>query len=207
LTAGRVVTYLVREVTVTAVRLVRPDQTSGVDRYTLAPSDPSWPELFAGCRDVLRAALGPLAVRIDHVGSTAVPGLVARPVVDIQVSVADVDAEEDYREALLGAGFELVDREPDRRVFARTAPPYDAEVYVCRSGGAWEFDRLLSVAYLTACPPRRDAYAALKTAMLADERCGEDEYVAAKHAFLMETVRLAQRWLDELGERVSDQAD
>jgi GrpB-like predicted nucleotidyltransferase (UPF0157 family) len=55
---------------------------------TLVPYDPAWPRLFAEEAARLQQALGGRALRIEHVGSTAVPGLAARPVIDIQVSVA-----------------------------------------------------------------------------------------------------------------------
>jgi len=61
------------------------------DRVRIVPYDPAWPPLFARLGGDLRAALGNVAVRIDHIGSTAVPGLVAKPVIDIQVSVAAFD--------------------------------------------------------------------------------------------------------------------
>jgi GrpB-like predicted nucleotidyltransferase (UPF0157 family) len=51
--------------------------------------DPSWPATFAAIRDRVGAALGPVAVAIEHVGSTSVPGLPAKPVIDIDVVVAD----------------------------------------------------------------------------------------------------------------------
>ena len=50
--------------------------------------DPHWPARFARLRDQLAAALGPLAVRIEHVGSTAVPGLAAKPIIDLDVVIA-----------------------------------------------------------------------------------------------------------------------
>ena len=58
------------------------------DPVRVVPYDPAWPHLFARLGGDLRAALGSVAVRIDHIGSTAVPGLVAKPVIDIQISVA-----------------------------------------------------------------------------------------------------------------------
>jgi GrpB-like predicted nucleotidyltransferase (UPF0157 family) len=53
--------------------------------------DPAWPARFAEIGTALRGALGDMALRIDHIGSTSVPGLVAKPIIDIQVSVARLD--------------------------------------------------------------------------------------------------------------------
>jgi GrpB-like predicted nucleotidyltransferase (UPF0157 family) len=159
--------------------------------------DPLWSSRFVRYRDSLRASLGPCAVRVDHVGSTAVEGLDARPVIDIQVSVVDVDAEEDYHGVLRGLGFRMVEREPDRRIFVRDEAPFDAQLYVCRSGGAWEFDRLAAVAYLNEHRQRRDAYAALKRRLIADHPGDPAAYADGKRAFVHRTSVLARRWLTE----------
>jgi GrpB-like predicted nucleotidyltransferase (UPF0157 family) len=57
-------------------------------RIEIVPYDPAWPERFAGRGRELRGGLGDIALRIDHIGSTSVPGLAAKPIIDIQVSVA-----------------------------------------------------------------------------------------------------------------------
>ena len=57
----------------------------------IADYDPAWPGRFAGLAGGLRAALGPVAERIDHIGSMAVPGLAAKPIIDIQISVAALE--------------------------------------------------------------------------------------------------------------------
>ena len=57
----------------------------------IVPYDDSWPDHFASEASQLRAAMGSLALRIEHVGSTSVPGLAAKPVIDIQISVATLD--------------------------------------------------------------------------------------------------------------------
>jgi len=79
----------------------------------LCDYDPRWPELFARERDRIRAALGPAAVRIEHVGSTSVPGLVAKPIIDIVLAVPDSANEPRYLPALQAHGYVLTIREPD----------------------------------------------------------------------------------------------
>lgn len=160
--------------------------------------DPSWCRRFVRYRELLTAALGPVAIRIDHVGSTAVAGLDARPVIDMQMSVVDVDAEEDYHPILRRLGFRMAEREPDRRIFVKDAAPYDAQIYVCRSGGAWEFDRLAAAAYLNEHRDRCEAYAALKRRLIAEHPGDLAAYRNGKRPFVHETSRLAQRWLTEV---------
>jgi GrpB-like predicted nucleotidyltransferase (UPF0157 family) len=74
--------------------------------------DPAWPGHFAGLAARIRAALGERALRVEHVGSTAVPGLPAKPVIDIDLTVADSADEPAWLPPLEQIGFDLVIREP-----------------------------------------------------------------------------------------------
>src|SRR5262249_25633556 len=83
---------------------------------------PGWPGSYADEAETYRAALGPRAVRVEHVGSTAVPGLLAKPTIDVVLEVPDADDEAAYVPALEGAGYVLRIREPDwfaHRLFKR----------------------------------------------------------------------------------------
>jgi GrpB-like predicted nucleotidyltransferase (UPF0157 family) len=86
-------------------------------RIVIADYDPRWPARFELERERIQTALGALALRIEHVGSTAVPGLAAKPVVDIQVSVAGLDAETAYVAPLETAGVQLRSRDGLHRYF------------------------------------------------------------------------------------------
>jgi GrpB-like predicted nucleotidyltransferase (UPF0157 family) len=74
--------------------------------------DPVWPALFEELAARVRAALGDKALGVEHVGSTSVPGLAAKPVIDIALTVADPADESAYLPELEDAGFTLVIREP-----------------------------------------------------------------------------------------------
>ena len=76
------------------------------------PPDPDWPRVYDELAGRIREALGWRALRVEHVGSTAVPGLPAKPIIDIDLTVADPDDESAYLPALEAAGFELRVREP-----------------------------------------------------------------------------------------------
>ena len=75
------------------------------DPITVVSYDPAWPEIFGQLGTQLRAALGGVALRIDHIGSTAVPGLAAKPIVDVQISVERLEPVEPFRLPLEAAGF------------------------------------------------------------------------------------------------------
>ena len=94
---------------------------------------PEWADRFALEADRIRRALGATARRVEHVGSTAVPGLAAKPIVDVMVTVDDPDAESPYRERLEAAGYVLRVREPGHRMF-RT-PERDVHVHLWAAGG------------------------------------------------------------------------
>ncbi len=74
---------------------------------TIVPYNPAWPQEFATLARQLRSALGPDALRIDHIGSTAVPGLNAKDIIDIQVTVAALEPFDRQTAALAAAGFDV----------------------------------------------------------------------------------------------------
>nr|WP_037818973.1 MULTISPECIES: GrpB family protein [Amycolatopsis] len=80
---------------------------------TLAEYDPEWPRLYEREEQRIRAALGDRVLLLEHVGSTSVPGLAAKPIVDILLEVPDSDDEDAYVPDLEAAGYRLVIREPD----------------------------------------------------------------------------------------------
>ncbi|MDQ3897235.1 MAG: GrpB family protein [Actinomycetota bacterium] len=92
----------------------------------------AWPRRFEVERRRIRAAIGPVARAVEHVGSTAVPGLAAKPIVDILVTVGDPGDEQAYVPQLEAAGYVLRVREPDHRMF-RT-PERDVHVHVWAEG-------------------------------------------------------------------------
>lgn len=93
--------------------------------------DDQWPEIFQRHERVIREALGDIAVRIEHIGSTSVPGFAAKPIIDILVVVPDPGDESSYLPALVVAGYELRVREPefDEHRMVRT-PERDVHVHI-----------------------------------------------------------------------------
>jgi GrpB-like predicted nucleotidyltransferase (UPF0157 family) len=81
-------------------------------RIEIVDYDPAWPAVYEDHRARVARALGDAARRIEHIGSTAVPGLAAKPIVDVLVTVADADDEGALSRALTAAGYELRVREP-----------------------------------------------------------------------------------------------
>jgi GrpB-like predicted nucleotidyltransferase (UPF0157 family) len=98
----------------------------------IADPDASWPEWYAELATRIRAALGWRVLVLQHVGSTSVPGLVAKPIIDLDLVVADPDDESGYVPALEAAGFELRVREPwwyGHRMLRAAVPPGNLHVF------------------------------------------------------------------------------
>lgn len=144
----------------------------------LVEHDAGWARRFEREQARIRAALGDRALRIDHVGSTAVPGLVAKPIVDIDVSVADVDHEGAFLPDLLAAGYVLRVREPGH-VLVRT-PERDVHVHVCSTGSAWESRHLVFRDWLREHPEDRQRYEDVKRSLAGREWADTNDYADAK---------------------------
>jgi GrpB-like predicted nucleotidyltransferase (UPF0157 family) len=125
----------------------------------IAEYDPRWPDRFEHERERLARALGPLALTIEHVGSTAVPGLAAKPIVDLLVTVVDPE-DESLVAPVEVAGYELRVREPGHRMF-RT-PERDVHVHLWARNDAEVYRLLRFRDRLRASPQDRAAYAELK---------------------------------------------
>src|SRR4051794_30625075 len=86
---------------------VSPGSKRRDDPIDIVAWDPAWPRAYEEMHARLAVALAGQAVRIEHVGSTSIDGVPAKPIIDIQVSVADVDDDDAYRARIEGLGFEL----------------------------------------------------------------------------------------------------
>lgn len=170
------------------------------DTIVIVPYDPSWPAAFEAEAGRLRQALGPLALRIDHVGSTAVPGLAAKPVIDIQISVKDLQPLEVWRPALEALGYRHVP-DPDDATYPflhrPAAWPHTHHIHVCAAGGAEERRHLAFRDALRARPELAAAYAELKCSLAREHSAvthesrnayadAKTEFIAAVHMRLRE---------------------
>jgi GrpB-like predicted nucleotidyltransferase (UPF0157 family) len=161
----------------------------------LADYDPAWPQTYERWRQRIAAALGCTAIRIEHVGSTSVPGLAAKPIVDIQVSAADLSDEPHYVPQLHAAGLVLRSRDELHRYLRPPAgQPRQVHVHVCAAGGQWERDHLLFRDYLRAHPAACLRYAEAKR---ANARRWSDDgfaYNQAKTGVILDIVEQAEYW-------------
>lgn len=164
------------------------------DKILIADYDPRWPDLFQREAKRIRVALGPLALRIEHTGSTSVPGLAAKPIIDIVLVVADSSREEAYVPALEGSGYVLRIRETnwfEHRMFLRR----DADVHLhVFSAGCPEIDRtLLFRDWLRGNAVDRDLYAGAKRSLAQREWKYMQNYADAKTAVIEKILGRASR--------------
>ncbi|SET22591.1 GrpB family protein [Geodermatophilus poikilotrophus] len=154
---------------------------------TLAPYDTGWPRLFSREADRLRTALGPVALRIEHVGSTSVPGLVAKPVIDVLLVVPDPADEPGYVPQLEAAGYVLRIREPgwfEHRLLK--GPDTDVNLHVFGPGAA-EVERVLRFRdRLRGDDAARDRYARTKRELARRTWRHVQDYADAKSAVVEE---------------------
>jgi GrpB-like predicted nucleotidyltransferase (UPF0157 family) len=176
----------------------RPDVTTtelvgGIEKrdLVLVDDDPHWPERYQEQERRIGAALGTAAVQIEHIGSTSVPGLAAKPIIDVLVTVEDITAEEDYLDQLLEAGYELRVREPGHRM-VRT-PARDVHVHVLETGDEAADEYLLLRDHLREVPEDRDLYERTKRGLIEQDWPDMNAYAEAKTEVIAEIKARARR--------------
>jgi GrpB-like predicted nucleotidyltransferase (UPF0157 family) len=159
---------------------------------TLVDYDARWPDLFDREAQRIRVTLGRAALLIEHVGSTAVPGLVAKPIIDIDLVVADSASEPDYLPQLERAGYVLRIREPnwyEHRLFK--GPDTDVNLHVF-SPECDEVARHLAFRdWLRTHPEDLDLYARAKRELARRRWKYVQNYADAKSAVVIDILRRA----------------
>jgi GrpB-like predicted nucleotidyltransferase (UPF0157 family) len=160
---------------------------------TLADYDPEWPALFGREADRIRALLGDRAVLVEHAGSTSVPGLAAKPIIDIVLAVPDSADESAYVPTMEAAGYVLRVREPDwfeHRMFK--GPDTDINLHVFTAGST-EIDRMLLFRdWLRASDADRDTYLRVKRDLAQRTWRHVQHYADAKSAIVAEIMARAE---------------
>jgi GrpB-like predicted nucleotidyltransferase (UPF0157 family) len=156
-------------------------------RISIVEYDPHWPDRFHREADRIRATLGDRARQIEHAGSTSVPGLPAKPVIDIVLVVANSADEAVYVPPLEAAGYVLRIREAhwyEHRMFK--GPDTDVNLHVF-SAGCPEIDRMLQFRdWLRQHTADRDLYARTKRALAQENWKYVQNYADAKTAVVEE---------------------
>jgi GrpB-like predicted nucleotidyltransferase (UPF0157 family) len=154
--------------------------------------DPAWPEEFECLKSRILAALGDLVLRVEHVGSTAVRGLAAKPIVDLYVVVKGMDeATTSLRELGYVAEGEL--GVPGRLGFARPEGEKRHHLYICSPDHAGLETVVRFRDYMRTHGQQADEYADLKRELAGRYRDDRDAYAAAKSTFIEAVLERAER--------------
>lgn len=165
------------------------------DAVVVVPYDLRWPDLYEDAREKLAEELGEAAVAIEHIGSTAVPGLAGKPIIDIMVGVRSLEDDGPLIDALVGLGYEYVAETNPPMPFRRFFRRYEADLApgVARAGyhvhmveRTHEFwpTHLAFRDHLRAHPDDAAAYERLKRELAERFRSERERYTDAKGDFI-----------------------
>jgi putative glutamine amidotransferase len=166
------------------------------DPIEIVDPDPAWEERFVQESAALERILAPdVVTRIDHVGSTSVPGLPAKPIVDVQLSVRSIVPVSAYAEPLVAAGYRHVPDmwSDDHEFFSRDDDAGRAvNLHVCQAGSEWEANHLAFRDWLRAHPADAADYAALKRDLAGQHAGHRYAYTGGKTDFIERIIALAR---------------
>jgi GrpB-like predicted nucleotidyltransferase (UPF0157 family) len=159
--------------------------------------DRAWPGMAEQEMRRISNAVGDVAVRLEHVGSTAVPGLAAKPIVDLQLSVAVMRPRERYVAPLerLGYLFAPAPESPDYHFFAKPPErPRTYHLHVCETGSEHEFRHVAVRDFLRSHPDEATRYVALKREVVARHPQDRLAYIEGKDDYVTALERRAVSW-------------
>jgi GrpB-like predicted nucleotidyltransferase (UPF0157 family) len=162
---------------------------------SLVPSDPSWPEHFSQERDLLRPVLGRIAGALQHFGSTAIPGLSAKPIIDMMAPVASLDEADALGDQLANLGYIKIDAGFFKRRFFRKKTEGSEFVYHLHLAvsSTWPLkNELLLRDWLIQHPEIAHAYEVLKLQLAAEHGNDMPRYTDGKTSFLRRVVNEAR---------------
>jgi GrpB-like predicted nucleotidyltransferase (UPF0157 family) len=166
------------------------------DEIIIEDYNDEWPLQFHELGLMLRKSLGDIAVRIDHIGSTSVPGLSAKPIIDVQVSVRQLEPMLEYKSKIEKVGFTHRSENPDltKRYF-RELPGYRRTHIHVRAEGSWSQQfALLFRDYLRCHQEDCEEYAKVKHQLAETYRNEREKYVDAKETIIWTVMNKASRW-------------
>lgn len=158
----------------------------------VAEYDPRWPALFEEERDLIRSAIGEIVVDIQHIGSTAIPGLAAKPIIDIMVGVESLEVPQETLSAMEAIGYEFRgDGDVPGRLYFRKGRPRSHQVHMTEYGSAFWEEHIAFRDFLRAHPEDAEAYEGLKRRVVRQFRNDRIGYNEAKADFIQNILKKA----------------
>jgi len=156
----------------------------------LVPYDARWADGYRAAADRIAASLGPTALLVEHVGSTAIPGMLAKPVVDVLVLVRQYDPEDADVTPLTALGYSYGHRDSDHVFMTGRQEELAFHVHVVEADAPNAMEMVTFRDYMRTHPAEAERYVALKRQLAAEHDRGED-YATAKTTFVREVLRRA----------------
>lgn len=172
----------------------------------IVPPNPQWPVMFDVARSHILKKTGMYIIAIEHIGSTAVPGLWAKPTIDIMIGVQQMRVAIFCIAPLESLGYDYRrDHEaliPERRYFEKLDEfeEHTHHIHMVEKGTPFWRSHILFRDYLRAHPHARDAYSRFKIDMGMQFRHDRAGYVAAKAPFIEELMHKAHAWAQQIGQ-------
>jgi GrpB-like predicted nucleotidyltransferase (UPF0157 family) len=171
------------------------------ENITVVPYNAEWPEVFRRLGRELRTALQHRANRIDHIGSTSILGMSAKPILDIQISATSLEPMRQYKASLESIGFDWRVNNPDltKRYFREVSGQQRVHIHVRQSGSWGEQFSLLFRDYLRTHSKDAVAYSELKHRLASEHCTNRQAYADAKGPFIWTVMRAATEWSQATG--------
>lgn len=173
------------------------------DDVIIEPYSKEWPVMFELLRNQIVNQLGALIIRIDHIGSTAIVGLASKPIIDIQMSVRDLNHIEAVKSGLFILGFHYRQDNSDltKKYFRETQGMRRTHIHVRESGSWSEQFNLLFRDYLREHEAERNEYAQVKYDLANQFRDQRERYIEGKTEIVWRIMIKANKWSQEIGWR------
>jgi GrpB-like predicted nucleotidyltransferase (UPF0157 family) len=165
-------------------------------KVQVVPYDAEWVRLFEKERGLLERVIGAIVVDVHHIGSTSIPHMAAKPIIDLLIEVTDIEAVDLYNDALAQLGYEARGENglSGRRFFTKGGDQRTHHVHIFNENDPEVKRHLLFRDYLIAHPAEAQQYRTLKETLAQTYVNDIDSYVAGKHAFIQRIDRLAMQW-------------
>jgi GrpB-like predicted nucleotidyltransferase (UPF0157 family) len=167
-------------------------------KVEVVPHNPQWRDAFAAEAKHVAAALGENVVAIHHIGSTAIPNIYAKPVIDLLVEVRDITEVDGQRAAMESLGYEVLGEYgiPGRRYFRKDnqAGVRTHHIHAFAAGSAEVVRHLAFRDYMIAHPGEAQRYSELKRKLAAEHPQSMDGYMDGKDDFIKAIDRRAAQW-------------
>lgn len=166
-------------------------------KIVIVPYDQRWPEMYLKEAAKIKAIFGRELISIHHIGSTSIPGMSAKPIIDIMPIVRDIESVDAFNPDMVELGYEIRGEYgiSGRRFFVKRGQAGRTHHVHSYAPGNPEIARHLDFRdYLMAHQEQAQAYASLKLALAEAHPNDIEAYMAGKDQFITETIRKAQLW-------------